>query len=111
MFRDEDAFRDYLERSEVVVVGTLTSFGERAEGRAYGTLHVERVLRGPAGADIDLHPTGGFLSGEPGQRVIALLSTQRGEMRLHSFCAASGLYGYSEPLEGYMKEALQLRPL
>jgi hypothetical protein len=111
MFQDEAAFRDYVRRSEIVAVGTWTSSGDGRNGRAYGTLHVERVLRGAADADIDLYPTGGFLSAEPGQRMIALLSTQRGKLRLHSFCAANGLYGYSEPLEAYIQETLQLRPL
>jgi hypothetical protein len=111
MFQDEAAFRDYVRGSEIVAVGTWTSSGDGRNGRVYGTLHVERALSGPADADIDLYPTGGFLPAEPGQRVIALLSTQRGKLKLNSFCAASGLYRYSRPLEAYIEETLQLRPL
>ena len=106
MFRDESAFRSYLEGSEVVVVGILTSW----DGRD-GRLRVERVLRGRADAELTFRGSGGFVRPGSGSRVIALLSMSDGGFALHSFCAAGGAYAYTDSLAGYLEETLRDRPL
>ena len=106
MFRDEAEFRAYLQRSEIVAIGTVTSW-EKSTGK----LHVDRILRGQPGEELSLRESGGFVPREPGKRVIALLSTDRGKKILHSHCAAGGVYPYSKPLASYVEAALQDRPL
>ena len=106
MFRDEATFRDYLKGAEVVAIGTLSSW----DGRD-GMLRVERVLRGRAGEELALRASGGGVRPKPGRRVIALLSTRDGRMALHSFCAAGGLYTFTEGLAAYVEGTLPRRPL
>jgi len=106
MFKDEAAFREYLQRSEIVAIGTMT-LGEKYAGK----LHVERVLRGQAEPDLLLPNSRGFVPTEPEKRVIALISTYRGELTRNSLCPAGGIYPYSEPLADYIAAALQFRPL
>jgi hypothetical protein len=104
IFRNEAAFRDYVGRAQVVAVGTLTSWDERR-----GRLRVERVLRGQVGAELPLLSSGGFVRPAPGTRVIALLSSRDGRLTLHSFCAAGGVYRYTDPLAAYVEVTLRGR--
>lgn len=102
MFRDEVTFRAYVQRSEIVAIGILNS---PDQGR--WSLRVERVLRGQPAPELTLFPSGGGVRQKPGQRVIALLATDRGRLKLNSFCAAGGVYSYMEPLADSIRAALR----
>jgi hypothetical protein len=104
MFPDQADFRDYLESSEIVAIGTLTAWNGLD-----GTLRVDRVLRGRAGAELSLRAGGGAVRPAVGERVVALLSKRDGKMTLHSLCAAGGLYHLNKPLVAYLDSALHRR--
>ncbi len=99
MFQDAKRFEAYVRRAEIVAVGILTKW----EGNK-GQVRLESIIRGTLkdaskDAAIPIHGTGGIVRPKAGDKVLLLLTSRDGKLRLHSFCAASGMYGYSRDLE------------
>ena len=103
MFKDFTAFRQYVEAAQIIATGTLKAW----DGRQ-GEVHVDTVYRGKAeGQVLEAIYTGGLVRPKAGQKVIVMLSHRGGVLKLHSFCAASGLYDYTEQLASVITEAIE----
>ena len=95
MFKDLGAFRSYLLGAEGVAVGRLTAW----DGRQ-GRVRVEKVFRGAPDTESAFKYSGGLVTKlAKGDKVLILLRKREGQVALHSFCAASGLFTNSERLE------------
>jgi hypothetical protein len=104
MFRDAAEFQAYVAEAETVAVGTLATWdGSR------GTLKVQKLSRGKGPADsLSLVYTGGTVVAKVGERVLALLTASK-DGKLHSYCAASGLFRYSDSVASHVEKGLARR--
>lgn len=102
MFRDLDAFRGYLLEAESVAVGRLSAW----DGKE-GKVRVEKVYRGAPGKEPSFTYSGGMVSKpSKGDKVLILLGKRKGQVVLHSFCAASGLFPLSSELGKLVEKLL-----
>jgi hypothetical protein len=106
MFRDAAAFRSYVRTADVIAVGTLKDW----DG-ARGTVAVEKRYRGKAkDGPLAFTANGGIVAAKAGQKVLVLLQTRKDATQLHSYCAAPGLFRYSEELLALVQAALKVKP-
>jgi RNA polymerase sigma factor (sigma-70 family) len=95
MFKNAAAFWSYLNKADIIAVGTLTRRDDKD-----GTVKVEKTYRGRVKGDtLRYIYTGGLIAAKERERVIVLLETGEGPPQLHSTCAAPGLFRYSAWLE------------
>ncbi len=99
MFQDAKRFEAYVRRAEIVAVGILTKWkGNKGQVRLDKVIH-GKLKNTPKEASIAIHGTGGIVRPKAGDKVLLLLMSRGGKLQLHSFCSASGMYGYSRDLE------------
>ncbi len=101
MFKDMDAFRQYLLEADSVAIGRLTNW----DG-SKGQVRVEQIYRGTPGDNPSFAFTGGLVKPTQGDKVLVVLSKRDGEVVLHSFCAASGLFAVKDGLEALVEKQL-----
>jgi RNA polymerase sigma factor (sigma-70 family) len=101
MFKDAAAFRSYMNKADIIAVGTLTRRGDKD-----GAVKVEKLPRGQVKGDT-LHFVfnGGLIAAKEGDRVVVLLETGNGPARLHAYCGAPGLFRYSAWLAARVRSA------
>ena len=103
MFEGAQQFGDYVRSAQIVATGVMTEW----EGRT-GTVRLDSVLHGNlSNKSVPVIATGGFVRPKVGEQVIFLLALQDGGLKLHSFCAASGIYEYSDDLAYIIKLSLK----
>ena len=102
MFGSLNDFVAYVNGASVIGTGVLT----RWDGRE-GMVRAERIYHGRVAAgDVPVKSTGGFVEPKPGDEVLFVLSERDRELKLHSFCAASGLYPASQQLQSVIQSSL-----
>ncbi len=103
MFRDAAEFQAYVAGAGTIALGQLAEWdGSR------GTLKVEKVHRGQERESLSLAYTGGTVAAKAGDKVFVLLAGEA-DGKLHSYCAASGLFRDSDALTSHVEKALQRR--
>ncbi|MDA1051254.1 MAG: hypothetical protein O3C40_12350 [Planctomycetota bacterium] len=102
MFEDYVDFRDYVRRSTLIAKGTLT----RWDGKQ-GSVAVEQVLHGdPDTREAKLVYDGGFVTVQPGDKVLVLLRDEGGSTLLNSFCGVSGVTRWTNDISTIVQSAL-----
>ena len=101
MFQDVRQFEDYVCTSTIAASGVLTDWngtkgGVRLDTVFHGEVHDKTM---------EIVGTGGIVRPKVGERVLLLVNERDGEFKLHSFCAASGLFVYSKELEHFVQSA------
>jgi hypothetical protein len=104
MFKDAEAFRQYLLKADSVVVGHLTAWdGEK------GKVRLRKVYRGTPGKEPSFAYSGGLVRSAEGDKVLVVLGSKEDRVVLHSFCAASGLFPLKGDLERIVEKLLVYR--
>jgi RNA polymerase sigma factor (sigma-70 family) len=104
MFKNAAAFRSYVNKADIITIGTLTRRGDKD-----GTVKVERLYRGQIkGNTLRYVYNGGLIAAKEGEKVVVLLETGKGPARLHAFCGAPGLFRYSAELASQIRMAAAL---
>ena len=101
MFQDVRQFEDYVCTSTIAASGVLTDWngtkgGVRLDTVFHGEVHDKTM---------EIVGTGGIVRPKVGERVLLLVNERDGEFKLHSICAASGLFVYSKELEHFVQSA------
>jgi hypothetical protein len=103
MFQDFQHFGWYVRSAQIVATGVL-----REWDGTKGNVQLDSVLHGEIkDASVLVVATGGFVRPKRGDKVLFLLSPRDGQLKLHSFCAASGMYNFSDDLASVIKRALE----
>lgn len=103
MFEGAQQFDAYVRSAQIVATGVMTEW----DGRN-GTVRLDSVLHGNlSNKSVPVIATGGFVRPKVGEQVVFLLALRDGELKLHSFCAASGIYKYSDDLARIIKASLK----
>jgi hypothetical protein len=103
MFQDIHHFGWYVRNAQIVATGVLSDW----DG-TQGNVQLESVLHGEINdSTVPVITTGGFVRPKRGDKVLFLLALRDGRLTLHSFCAASGLYHFSDDLALAITQALE----
>ena len=106
MFKTPRDFEGYVRQSEIAARGVLTDWDF-----ARGKVRLESVLHGTLNQEtVSFASTGGFVEAKANDRVLILLTHRDGELTLHSFCSASGLYLHSNGKEKFFRNAFKAKP-
>ena len=105
MFQNAQVFGAYVHRAQIVATGVLTDW----DGTK-GNVQLDSVLHGTANdKSVPVVATGGIVRTRHGDKVLFLLAPRDGELKLHSFCGASGMYIYSDDLASVIRKSLRSR--
>ncbi len=103
MFKDVEEFHGYVRRAEIVAAGILSEW----DGFK-GKVQVDSVYHGKlSDKAVRVISTGGIVRPKVGDKVLFMLSHRDGELKLHSFCGASGLYNYSDDLASALRKSIK----
>ncbi len=101
--KDVQQFDDYVRHAQIVGTGVLIEWdGSKGKVRLNSVFHGKLKEK-----SVPIIATGGIVRLKLDDKVIFFLAPRDGELKLHSFCGASGIYKYSEDLALAVKKALK----
>ncbi len=103
MFKDAQQFGAYVRRARIIATGILIEWdGTKGKVRLGSVFHGKLDDK-----SVPVVYTAGIVRPRVGEKVLFLLSPRDGELKLHSFCGAAGMYNYSDDLVFAIKKSLK----